>query len=159
MNFKQHFSLFLDAVKIDRLRKIRKSFDKIDKKRGKKKFRPGTFGFDIEFDYEQNPIKWEPIPIVKHAGDQTILDDTIVSYIMDKIVEKFSGINISYYGQRRTIEFRYLSSQILGNIDEFLKFVEYFLRVPDIALRAKRINLDGLILRKTENGIAAQIKS
>ena len=126
-----------------------------------RKKRPRSQYRHIVYKYinpDKDPIKWEPIPIVKHAGDQTILDDTIVSYIMDKIVEKFSGINISYYGQRRTIEFRYLSSQILGNIDEFLKFVEYFLRVPDIALRAKRINLDGLILRKTENGIAAQIK-
>lgn len=108
-------------------------------------------------DPEDDPVKWEEIPIVKDNRDRVVLDDEILDYVLNKITDKFSGINISYFKQRRTIEFRYLSSQILSDVESFLMFIEYFLRIPDIAMQARRINLNGIVLQKTDDGIAASI--
>lgn len=92
---------------------------------------------------------------VKGEGD---LSDgiTVNADILDKLINtigfKSSGINMMYYKSRNVIEFRYLSSEILENPKEFLAFINYFLFVPYIAKKSKRIVLNDIEFRKMENG-------
>lgn len=99
----------------------------------------------------KGPFTFEKIPLERTEGDAVVLNENIIDYILERITEKHSGINISYYKGRNVIEFRYLSSDILGDIDEFLEFINYFLFVPHVAQRAKRVKLGSMELRKLDN--------
>ena len=56
MGFKEYFKLFSEELKVNRARKVKKAFNKLAKKKNIPKFKPQTFGFDIEFDYQSEPV-------------------------------------------------------------------------------------------------------
>ncbi len=56
---------------------------------------------------------------------------------------KYFGTNILAWLDHGTVEFRYLSSQILEDVDSFLKWIQYFLLMPRIAQSRKTIQLTG----------------
>lgn len=129
---------------------IEDTYSEIEKYAGTK-FSVFNHYHNKQYHYDEYQIDWfigekpgvtmEPVGI-KKINDHTIefSGDDVLTYLLRRVTEKFSGVNVSYYKQRNTVEFRYLSSDILGDIDEFLSFINYFLLLPHIAQRAKRIN-------------------
>lgn len=129
---------------------IKDTYSDIEKYAGKK-FSIFNHYHTPEYNYDEYQIEWfigdkpgitvEPVEI-KKINDSTIefTGDDVFTYLLRRVTEKFSGVNVSYFKQRNTVEFRYLSSVILNDIDEFLNFINYFLLLPHIAQRAKRIN-------------------
>lgn len=124
-----------------------------------KKFSVFNHYHDPTYNYDEYQIDWvigekpglkvEPV-IIKKINDSTIefIGDDVLKYFLRYVTEKFSGVNVSYFKSRNTVEFRYLSSDILGNVDEFLSFINYFLLLPHIAQRAKKINLKSTTMLK-----------
>jgi len=56
-------------------------------------------------------------------------------------IERYMGTNIKAFFTHGTIEFRYLSSQILKNIDAFLEAIQYYLLMPYLARKKMQIKL------------------
>lgn len=137
--------------------KVKSKTIKIVEKRGNKKL-----GYMVVYytyiDQSKGPFTFDKVKIDTSDEKTLILKNDIVDFIIEKITEKHSGINISYYKDRNVIEFRYLSSDILGDPDEFLEFINYFLFVPHVAQRAKRIKLGEMELRKIDDN-KVQIRS
>ena len=52
------------------------------------------------------------------------------------------GTNLKAYVTHGTIEFRYLSSEVLDNINQFLSMIQYYLMIPFLARRKMSIKLD-----------------
>jgi len=68
-SFKEHFKLLCEKLSIERFRKIRKAFNRYSKKKGMEKLKPGTFGFDIEFNYMKYPSDEELLKILSRKYD------------------------------------------------------------------------------------------
>jgi hypothetical protein len=138
-------------IVMDRLKKLLKA--KKIKITSKKISRYKAFALRVEYIYLDQSLGTYTFDKVdlNRTGDTILLNEDIIDYIIEHITEKHSGINLSYYKKKNVIEFRYLSSDILGNVDEFLEFINYFLFVPHVAMRAKRVKLGKMELRKMDN--------
>lgn len=55
--------------------------------------------------------------------------------------DRYFGTNLISYDVRKTIEFRYFSSEVVGDPKKFFKWIKYFLLLPQIAKTRKRIVL------------------
>jgi hypothetical protein len=108
----------------------------------------------LKFDNNPNISDYKKVQLLDEDG-RLHLDKSVIMDMLAKVEEKMSGINISYYQERNVIEFRYLSSEILGSVDEFFKYVNYFMYLPMIAMRSKRIRIGDFILQKKENEVIA----
>ena len=119
----------------------------------KRKYGADTLIVRYEYLNEKaGPFSFEEIELERPSENTIVIDDDIIQFLIDRITEKMSGVNLSYFKNRKVIEFRYLSSEILEEVDEFLQFVNYFLFVPHVAQKAKRVRMDDMILRKMEDG-------
>lgn len=101
----------------------------------------------VDFDLHPKIKNITEINLRDSAGN-IIINEKIIKDLVYDMMEKMSGINYSYLSSRNTIEFRYLSSDILNNIDEFFKYVNYFLYIPNVAEKAKRIRFGNYVLHK-----------
>ena len=57
-------------------------------------------------------------------------------------MERYRGTNLKAFDQTGTVEFRYLSSEILKNPKKFLEVIQYYLMLPDLARKKMQIKLD-----------------
>lgn len=112
----------------------------------------------LKFDNHPFVADYKKIRLLDDNG-RLNLDSSIVDNMLEQVQEKHSGINFGYYKDRNVIEFRYLSSEILGSVDEFFKYVNYFMYLPMIAMRSKRIRIGDFILQKKEDGNVVAIAS
>lgn len=54
-------------------------------------------------------------------------------FVLLSVLGKYWGTNVSSMISKRTIEFRYLSSQISSNVVTFIKWIQYYLLLPKVA--------------------------
>ena len=73
------------------------------------------------------------------TGEVVVSDTDLRKSLMG--VERYMGTNIKAFFTHGTIEFRYLSSQILKNIDAFLEAIQYYLLMPYLARKKMQIKL------------------
>lgn len=73
------------------------------------------------------------------VGEVVISDTDLKKSLMG--IERYMGTNIKAFFTHGTIEFRYLSSQILKNIDAFLEAIQYYLLMPYLARKKMQIKL------------------
>lgn len=73
---------------------------------------------------------------------ETIVDDEDVKHIAFNS-SKFLGTNLKSFGRLGTVEFRYLSSQIVKNSNKLLEWIQYYLILPNIAQSRKQIKIQG----------------
>ena len=69
-------------------------------------------------------------------------DDNLRDMFNSKDLLKYMGTNLKAYVTHGTIEFRYLSSEVLDNINQFLSMIQYYLMIPFLARRKMSIKLD-----------------
>ena len=69
-------------------------------------------------------------------------DDNLRDMFKSKDLLKYMGTNLKAYVTHGTIEFRYLSSEVLYNINQFLSMIQYYLMIPFLARRKMSIKLD-----------------
>jgi hypothetical protein len=81
------------------------------------------------------------------------IEEGILTHWLKSVEKKMNGVNTTYFDKRKTIEFRYLSSEILDKPSNFLRFIRYFLLLPEIASRTKKLELDKWRLQKQGNKI------
>lgn len=70
-------------------------------------------------------------------------DDKLRDMFESEKLLKYMGTNLKAYITHGTIEFRYLSSEVLGNINQFLSMIQYYLMIPFLARRKMSIKLVG----------------
>jgi hypothetical protein len=74
--------------------------------------------------------------------------------IVKELSHKFTGTNISAYFNHKTVEFRYLGSNI-KNVDTLLKWVDYFMLLPKVAMTRNRIKLGNVYLNRGKDGMVS----
>ena len=72
---------------------------------------------------------------------EEIIDNEDLKQIIKTIENRYLGTNITSFTKIGTIEFRYLSSLVLNQIDEFIETIQYFLMIPAIARRKDSVKL------------------
>jgi hypothetical protein len=89
-------------------------------------------------DYLLNQIKQHDL---LYDTKEEIIDNSTLKEIIKKIESKYLGANITSFTKIGTIEFRYLSSLVLNQIDEFIETIQYFLMIPAIARKKDSVKL------------------
>ena len=72
---------------------------------------------------------------------EEIISNETLKEIIKSIETKYLGTNIKSFTKIGTVEFRYLSSLVLNQIDEFIETIQYFLMIPYIARRQDSVKL------------------
>lgn len=72
---------------------------------------------------------------------EEIISNETLKEIIKSIETKYLGTNIKSFTKIGTVEFRYLSSLVLKQIDEFIETIQYFLMIPYIARRQDSVKL------------------
>lgn len=89
-------------------------------------------------DYLFNQIKQYDL---LYKTKEEIIDNEDLKQIIRTIENRYLGTNITSFTKIGTIEFRYLSSLVLNQIDEFIETIQYFLMIPAIARRKDSVKL------------------
>lgn len=86
---------------------------------------------------------FEKIKENKILNDTTeeIISNETLKEIIKSIETRYLGTNIKAFTKIGTVEFRYLSSLMLNQIDEFIEAIQYFLMIPYIARRQDSVKL------------------
>lgn len=72
---------------------------------------------------------------------EEIISNETLKAIIKSIETRYLGTNIKAFTKIGTVEFRYLSSLVLNQIDEFIETIQYFLMIPYIARRQDSVKL------------------
>lgn len=78
--------------------------------------------------------------LLNDTKEEVISNETLKE-IIKSIETKYLGTNIKSFTKIGTVEFRYLSSLVLKQIDEFIETIQYFLMIPYIARRQDSVKL------------------
>ena len=78
--------------------------------------------------------------LLNDTKEEVISNETLKE-IIKSIETKYLGTNIKSFTKIGTVEFRYLSSLVLNQIDEFIETIQYFLMIPYIARRQDSVKL------------------
>jgi hypothetical protein len=111
----------------------------------------------IKFLIKKSPVPpGRNIPIIGKSMD---LNEDQFQKLINVLSGKFMGTNIGSFFERGTVEFRYLSSQIIEQPKRFLQWVNYFMILPAVAQKRNRVvyKSDGgwtmVAYRKPDNGV------
>jgi len=67
-------------------------------------------------------------------------------------IDRYMGTNVSSFFKQGTVEFRYLSSEILDTPDLVFQWINYFTMLPNIARGRKQLRLEGMVLTRQPDG-------
>jgi len=108
----------------------------------------------VRWKYGKHPdFTFEEIDRKEISDGVWEIEEGILTHWLKSVEKKMNGVNTTYFDKRKTIEFRYLSSEILEKPSNFLRFIRYFLLLPEIASRTKKLELDKWRLQKHGNKI------
>lgn len=83
-----------------------------------------------------------------------ISNDVLYIYLITaEGLSRYYGTNIKSINKLKTIEFRYLSSEVTKNVETFIKWIQYYLLLPRIAQSRNKV-----VLRESENVVITAIR-
>jgi len=78
--------------------------------------------------------------LIKNKQEVIVGDEDIKNLAIN--TKKYHGTNLRSFGKLGTVEFRYLSSEILKDINKFFEYIQYYLILPNIAQSRKQIKIE-----------------
>ena len=92
------------------------------------------------------------------SGEEVIYDRSKMREFISVVAKKYSGTNISAFFEHGTVEFRYFSSRMINKPDTFLRWIEYFMLLPRVAMKRNKFEFAGYTFVREGNNEIKVVK-